>query len=80
RRLIDIAAPAELAAKLTARPKIREICQALTTAGLMTQNHLTNYLDEKNQRVATDIDNSARPNRSQTASHLDTTNLTKSPK
>ncbi|MFM7980769.1 MAG: hypothetical protein ACKPKO_15760, partial [Candidatus Fonsibacter sp.] len=34
RRLKDIAAPAELAAKLTARPKIREICQALTSISI----------------------------------------------
>ncbi|MFM7987803.1 MAG: hypothetical protein ACKPKO_51675, partial [Candidatus Fonsibacter sp.] len=31
RRLADIATSAELAAKLTSRPKIQEICQALTT-------------------------------------------------
>ena len=41
RRTRDTAIPAELAAKLTARPEVNEICAALTTAGLMPQNHLT---------------------------------------
>ena len=36
RHIQDIAAPAELAAKLTARPTNTEICKDLTTAGLMT--------------------------------------------
>ena len=30
----DIAFPVEVAAKLTAKPKVREICKAFTTAGL----------------------------------------------
>ena len=39
-----VALPAELAAKLTARPKVLEICNALSTAGLMEPGHLTKHL------------------------------------
>ena len=37
RHLKDVAMPAELAAKLTARPQVMEICTALTTVGLMSE-------------------------------------------
>ena len=46
RHIKDIAVPAELAAKLTARPKATEICKDLTTAGLMTDGQLTHHLDQ----------------------------------
>ena len=44
RRLHDIAVPAELAAKLTALPKVRELCNALSTAGLTEPGLLLNHL------------------------------------
>ena len=47
RHIKDIAAPAELAAKLTARPKVTEICTALSTAGLTPPGQLTAHLDSK---------------------------------
>ncbi|MFM7989999.1 MAG: hypothetical protein ACKPKO_62860, partial [Candidatus Fonsibacter sp.] len=60
RRMNDIAVPAELAAKLTARPKIKEICQALTTAGIMPESHLLDHLDNKiaelQQTLASQLD------------------------
>ena len=43
----DIALPAELVAKLTARPKVKEICTALSTAGLTPEGQLTAHLDSK---------------------------------
>jgi len=47
RHLKDMALPAELAAKLTARPKVQELCTAFSTAGLMPQGQLTAHLDSK---------------------------------
>ena len=47
RHLKDISILAELAAKLTARPKVKEICTALSTAGLAPQGQLTAHLDSK---------------------------------
>ena len=46
RHLKDVAVPAELAAKLTARPKVKEICTALTTAGFMPAGQLITHLDD----------------------------------
>ena len=44
RHIKDIAIPAELAAKLTAKPKVKEVCEALSTVGLMSTLHLTTHL------------------------------------
>ncbi|MFM7986793.1 MAG: hypothetical protein ACKPKO_46515, partial [Candidatus Fonsibacter sp.] len=69
RRIQDIATPAELAAKLTARPKITELCQAFTQAGLTPPNRLTHHLDTKiarlQQQVTTQVE-------TQEAQHLPT--------
>ena len=47
RHIKDIAVPAELAAKLTPEPKIKEICGDLTTGGLMQYGQLTHHLEQK---------------------------------
>ena len=47
RHIKDIAIPAELAAKLTARPKVKEICTALSMAGLTPEGQLTAHLDSR---------------------------------
>ena len=44
RHIKDIAIPAELAAKLTALPKVHELCQALSTAGLTGPGLLSTHL------------------------------------
>ena len=50
RRLQDLATPAELAAELTARPKLAELSTALTIARLTTDDQLLNHLDHKSKR------------------------------
>ena len=45
RHIKDIAIPAALAAKITARPKVIEICNALSTAGIIERGRLTQHLD-----------------------------------
>ena len=47
RRLQHLAAPAELAAKITARPKVAELSQALTKVGLIDDDLITRHLDSK---------------------------------
>ena len=51
RRFKDVAILAELAAKLTARPKVKEICTSLTMAGLTPEGQLTTHLDTKNEEL-----------------------------
>ena len=56
RRLRDLATPAELAAKRTARPKIAELSTALSTAGLTTDNLLLEHLDAQIRNLRTDFE------------------------
>ena len=51
RHIRDIALPAELAAKLTARPKVREFCAALSTAGLTPPGQLTDHYNPLDKTV-----------------------------
>ena len=52
RQLQHLATPAELAAKITARPNIAELSQALTTAGLIDNGIIIQHLDSNLAQLA----------------------------
>ena len=46
-RLNNVAIPAELVAKLTAKPKVVELSHALTAAGLTNEDLVLKHLQQK---------------------------------
>ena len=77
RHIKDIAVPAEPAAKLTARPKIKELRKDLTTAGLMTEGQLTQHLDQKIQILQLQLTAQLHSSEAQQLPDLLRTNQTK---
>ena len=60
RHIKDIAVPVELAANSTALPKVHEICQALSTAGLtepgLLSTHLRTRITTLQHQLTTQLD------------------------
>ena len=63
RSLKDLAVPAELAAKLTAQPKIAKLSAALTTAGLTAYDLLLKHVDTKIAKTPGGLRITTRPHR-----------------